>query len=346
MAVGLALTSRVHPHLDLGDNAASASPPVPTRVTRLPAHWRANGAQRLVVTLSARPARGTPRPAIRPRIRGHWTTIRRSEVFVPAFGLEPCRRYTLAVPGGTIAAGHARLGRRMTRHLKVACFPILAAQQALARLRYLPFSAGDETLSSLGPNRVASLAYRAKHIALRARTQAAPHLVRGKVDTVTRGALMSFQLRHHLTPDGALTGATWGALLEAESRHEQSTHPYTWITISEGSPETLLVHRIGGVVLSTPANTGVPGADTPQGVFPIFTHVAASDMKGTNPDGTKYDDPGVPWVNYFNGGDAVHGFPRGSYGSPQSNGCVELPVSTAERVFGMVDIGDLVIVTA
>jgi lipoprotein-anchoring transpeptidase ErfK/SrfK len=135
-------------------------------------------------------------------------------------------------------------------------------------------------------------------------------------------------------------------MLKAEIHHESASHPYTWITVSEGSPETLQVHRVGGVVFSTPVNTGVPGAETPQGVFPIFTHVPTSDMKGTNPDGTKYDDPNVPWDSYFNGGDAVHGFPRASYGSPQSNGCVELPVPAAERVYGMVDVGDLVVVTA
>ena len=38
-------------------------------------------------------------------------------------------------------------------------------------------------------------------------------------------------------------------------------------------------------------------------------------MSGTNPDGSHYSDPGVPWVSYFNGGDALHGFLRASYGS-------------------------------
>ena len=33
-------------------------------------------------------------------------------------------------------------------------------------------------------------------------------------------------------------------------------------------------------------------------------------MKGTNPDGTTYDDPNVPYASYFNGGDALHGFVR------------------------------------
>ena len=52
-------------------------------------------------------------------------------------------------------------------------------------------------------------------------------------------------------------------------------------------------------------------------------------MSGTNPDGSHYVDPGIPWVSYFNGGDALHGFVRGSYGFPQSDGCVEMPVANA-----------------
>ena len=52
----------------------------------------------------------------------------------------------------------------------------------------------------------------------------------------------------------------------------------------------------------------------------------------------------MPWVNYFNGGDAVHGYIRPTYGVPQSNGCVELPIATAQKVYGMLAVGDLVIV--
>ncbi len=64
------------------------------------------------------------------------------------------------------------------------------------------------------------------------------------------------------------------------------------------------------MVISTPANTGVAGAETERGTFPIYARYVSTTMTGTNPDGSHYSDPGVPWVNYFNGGDAVHGFPR------------------------------------
>ena len=65
-------------------------------------------------------------------------------------------------------------------------------------------------------------------------------------------------------------------------------------------------------------------------------------MSGTNVDGTKYVDPGIPWVSYFNGGDALHGYIRASYGFPQSNGCVEMPYSEAEAVWPYTPVGTLV----
>jgi lipoprotein-anchoring transpeptidase ErfK/SrfK len=68
-------------------------------------------------------------------------------------------------------------------------------------------------------------------------------------------------------------------------------------------------------------------------------------MSGTNPDGSTYSDPGIPWVSYFNGGDALHGFIRASYGFPQSLGCVEMPYATAGEVFPYTPIGTIVHVT-
>ena len=49
-------------------------------------------------------------------------------------------------------------------------------------------------------------------------------------------------------------------------------------------------------------------------------------------------------VSYFNGGDALHEFPRYSYGFPQSLGCVEMPFASAETVLPYTPIGTLVTV--
>ena len=97
-------------------------------------------------------------------------------------------------------------------------------------------------------------------------------------------------------------------------------------------------------MLGTPGQHRRPRRRDRAGTFPIFVRFAATTMTGINLDGTHYGDPGVPWVNYFNGGDAVHGYPRAGYGFPQSNGCVELPIPTAETVYGMLGLGDLVTV--
>jgi lipoprotein-anchoring transpeptidase ErfK/SrfK len=154
--------------------------------------------------------------------------------------------------------------------------------------------------------------------------------------------LMVFQSEHEIEPTGTLEAATWKALLKAAEKNERNPSPYTFVTVTESLPETLEVHRGGHVVFSTPANTGVPGAETAQGIFPIYSRFVSTTMTGTDVDGTKYTVPDVPWVNYFNGGDAVHGYPRASYGFPQSNGCVELPIEAAAQVYPMLKIGDIV----
>jgi hypothetical protein len=170
----------------------------------------------------------------------------------------------------------------------------------------------------------------------------APPLAYGQLDETTKGALIVFQSEHEIEPTGTPETATWKALLRAAEKHERNPSPYTFVTVTESLPETLEVHRDDRVVFSTPANTGVPGAETAPGVFPIYSRFVSTTMTGTDVDGTKYTVPDVPWVNYFNGGDAVHGYPRASYGFPQSNGCVELPIEAAAQVYPMLKLGDIV----
>ncbi|HEY2767770.1 MAG TPA: L,D-transpeptidase family protein, partial [Solirubrobacteraceae bacterium] len=188
-------------------------------------------------------------------------------------------------------------------------------------------------------------AYRPFHGRLAPDPTDAPPVEMGTLDATTKGGLEVFQEDHDLEPTGEPNAATWRLLLIVDSLYHRNRRPYTWVSVTESIPETLEVHQGHHVALSSPANTGVPGAETAQGIFPIFSRFTSTTMSGTNPDGSKYKDPGVPWVSYFNGGDAVHGFPRGSYGSPQSNGCVELPISTAAQVYPMLAIGDIVWVT-
>ena len=137
----------------------------------------------------------------------------------------------------------------------------------------------------------------------------------------------------------------WSALLGAVSGGKTDTSPYNYVVVSKQLPESLTLYENGSPTMTGVAvNTGAPGADTVDGTYPVFEHVPSSRMQGTNPDGSHYDDPDVPWASYFNGGDALHGFVRATYGSPQSNGCVEMPIATAAQVWPLTPIGTLVTV--
>jgi hypothetical protein len=354
VAVGAALA---RPHsvgslLGSGSSGASAPPPPlpPTRLVSVPGGTITNGTDPLSVTLSAPPAYRSPRPTLFPAVAGTWSTVGDTESFTPAATLAPCSKYTLTVWAHTFATGYAPLGRRHVLTLDVKCPSLTGLQQALARLGYLGaklhpiyrvhIHAGPETLGEAAVH-----AYRPPHGRLAPDPTDAPPVELGQLEETTKGALEVFQADHNLEPTGEPDAATWRLLLIVESLYHRAPHPYTWVTVSESLPETLEVHRGDRVALSTPVNTGVAGAETAQGIFPIFARYVSTTMEGTDPDGVHYVAPDVPWVNYFNGGDAVHGYPRASYGFPQSNGCVELPIETAAAVYPMLQIGDIVWVT-
>jgi hypothetical protein len=325
-------------------------PAPPTRLTGLPAGSIEDGTAQIVVRLSAPPAPNSPAPLLSPSVAGTWKAVGDSETFTPKSTLEPCSSYTLRIWAGTDALGHPPLGREHRQTLRVGCPSLRGLQQALARLRYLPYTidaAHGRNSGARAENRgsAAHYAFNPPAARLVANEADAPGLNYGSLDTTTRAALIVYQSDHGLSATGAPDSSTWASLLAAETLGHVDPTPYTFVTVSEGSPETLEVHRGGRVVISTPANTGVAGAETERGTFPIYARYVSTTMTGTNPDGSHYSDPGVPWVNYFNGGDAVHGFPRASYGFPQSNGCVELPIGTAAQVYPLLAIGDLVIVS-
>jgi L,D-transpeptidase catalytic domain len=333
--------------------AAPTTPTKPapaTRLTGLPSGAISDGTSRLVVRLSAPPASDSPEPMLTPAVAGTWKTSGDSETFTPASTLEPCSTYTLTVWAGTDALGHPPLGKSRHETLRVGCPSLQGLQQALARLRYLPYAidAAHGRNSGSRPEArgsAARYAFDPPAAKLVADVHDAPGLRYGSLDPTTHGALMVYQSDHNLSVTGDPDGSTWASLLAAETLGHGDPEPYTFVTVSESVPETLEVHRGNHIAITTPANTGVAGAETELGTFPIYARYVSTTMSGTNPDGSSYVDPGVPWVNYFNGGDAVHGFPRASYGFPQSNGCVELPIGTAAQVYPLLAIGDLVIVS-
>jgi peptidoglycan hydrolase-like protein with peptidoglycan-binding domain len=168
----------------------------------------------------------------------------------------------------------------------------------------------------------------------------------GEPNTIDQGALMKFQNEHGLTPDGVATPETWNALLADATAGKTAPTHYSYVVVAQTTPEVMRLWKDGKFVVKGAANTGISSAPTPNGTWPVYSHIAVGTMSGTNPDGTKYHDPGIPWISYFHGGDALHAFPRGSYGSPQSLGCVELQLDVARQIWPSTPIGTLVTVHA
>jgi hypothetical protein len=169
---------------------------------------------------------------------------------------------------------------------------------------------------------------------------------------VVKGAIMKFEDTHGMTADGMIGPDLWKALTTAEisgkglgENGPDGGYSYVYVH-RDHSPQTMTLWHNGHTVITSPGNTGVAAAPTDLGTYPVFEHLAVTTMTGTNPDGSHYSDPGIQWVSYFNGGDALHEFPRGSYGFPQSVGCVELPMDAAKKIWPYTPIGTLVNVEA
>ncbi|MGC9269506.1 L,D-transpeptidase [Acidiphilium sp.] len=126
---------------------------------------------------------------------------------------------------------------------------------------------------------------------------------------------------------------------------------FTWVAVSKDNPaETATIWQrdrnraIWHIALRSLVNTGIDHA-TPDGSWPIVWRLKSARMKGVTPTGSHYDVRAVPWVNYFHGNDALHGFARAAYGFPQSAGCVELPVPIAKHAFTLLHDGAIVTIT-
>jgi hypothetical protein len=164
----------------------------------------------------------------------------------------------------------------------------------------------------------------------------------GTNNVILEGALMRFQSVNNLPTTGQMDTRTWESLNVAALQHRYDPMTYNFVLVSKALPQKLKLYLNGRLKYSSFVNTGISVAPTQSGTFPVYLHYVTTTMSGTNPNGTSYHDPGIPWVSYFNGGDALHGFLRGSYGWPQSLGCVEMPFANAGVVWPHTPIGTLV----
>jgi peptidoglycan hydrolase-like protein with peptidoglycan-binding domain len=290
----------------------------------------------------------SPLPTLSPPVAGSWQQITPTTLaFVATAPLVPSSTETVTVPagaGGVVSSGGVALGQAATVHFTVADGTTLRLQQLLAQLGYLPVGftpAGPLSApQELAQPQEGTFAWRFTEPA-----SLESLWTPGTADVITKAAVMTFESHHGMQADGEAGPAVWSQLLADATTGAVDTGAYNYVFVSKAEPERATVYSNGAAVYSTLANTGVAGATTADGTFPVFEHLTVTTMSGTNPDGSKYRDPGIPWVSYFNGGDALHGFVRGSYGYPQSDGCVEMPPANAAVVYPYTPIGTLVTVS-
>ena len=166
----------------------------------------------------------------------------------------------------------------------------------------------------------------------------------GTANIIVVGALMRFQNVHNLPVTGNMDTTTWLTLLRAVLARQYSPTSYNFVYVQEALPEHLTLYQNGHPTFSSLVNTGIAVSPTEIGTHAVYLRYTIQTMSGTNPNGTHYSDPGIPWVSYFYGGDALHGFIRSSYGWPQSLGCVEMPFVDAQTLWPQTPLGTMVTV--
>jgi lipoprotein-anchoring transpeptidase ErfK/SrfK len=254
----------------------------------------------------------------------------------------------LTVPGGSSGVrgeNGATLSTSTTVSFSVVAGDELRLQQLLAGLNFLPLgfvpSGPAPTRADLATDQPGTFSWRWANMP----SDLTSMWTQGTENEITRAAVEAFQTQNNLTVDGIAGPAVWTALINDTITGKTDSTPYIYVLVNKAVPQNLTLWNNGvAQYVGIPVNTGIPGADTVDGSYAVFEHVRYSEMKGTNVDGSTYDDPNVPYASYFNGGDALHGFARSSYGSPQSNGCVEMSYADAALVWPLTPVGTLVTV--
>jgi peptidoglycan hydrolase-like protein with peptidoglycan-binding domain len=340
-------------------SSASQAATGPLQVTSVTPARRAaqvSGTAAIEVSFSAPLAATSPLPTIRPSIAGNWQGMGTSSLkFVPATGFKQYTHVTLSIPGGPLgvrSAGGGLLASTINVRYRVGSYQTARLDQLLAQLGYLPLTwspaagatvpAATDTAGQLAAAFTAPQGQFAWDSGYPARLRQFWHNGQA-TGLILKGAVMAFESDHGLAMDGVAGPAVWTDLLKAVARNQANTHGYTYAIANEANPETLTIWHNGHVVLHALTNTGIPASPTTIGTAPVYLRYYTQIMRGKNPDGTKYADR-VYYVSYFRAGEAVHYYLRGSYGSPQSLGCVELPMAEAQKAWPYLSYGSLVTV--
>jgi hypothetical protein len=296
----------------------------------------------VTVRFSAPLTPGSAMPTLSPPLQGSWKRVSSTTwSFTPTEAALPLSSESVTVPAGLTSTAGAELSRPVTASWKVRNGSVLRLQEVLAELGYLPLSwvrTGPQPAATSVVDTAVAEMYNppAGHFSWRY-PNTPPQLQaawkEGSFNRMTAGAMVAFEVKDRLPGYTSIRPQMWSALLTALEDDTTNPEGYTYALVSQALPESLTLWHDGIDVETFTVNTGINGRNTPVGNFFVYRRFVSTTMSGENPNGTYYDDHGVRWVNYFDGGVAIHGFVRASYGFPQSLGCVELPLPDAEIAY-------------
>jgi peptidoglycan hydrolase-like protein with peptidoglycan-binding domain len=170
-----------------------------------------------------------------------------------------------------------------------------------------------------------------------------PGRVDGVIDDNTRRALMLFRKWEGLKLTGGLGRDEFDAIMNATAPQARDAG-YRHVEVDLDRQVLLLIDDDGAIKRMLPVSTGsnkrynekgLRGlAYTPTGRFRIYAKIAGWRK---SPLGLLY------YPNYFSDGLAIHGNPSVPH-SPQSHGCVRIPMSAAEAMSKALPVGTILLI--
>jgi Uncharacterized protein conserved in bacteria len=170
-----------------------------------------------------------------------------------------------------------------------------------------------------------------------------PGRVDGVIDGVTRNALIAFQKWEGRKVTGQLTRDDFDLIMRASAPQPRDSG-YRHVEIDLDHQVLLSIDSDGLVRRVLPVSTGsnkhysekgMSGlAYTPRGRFRIYAKISGWRE---SPLGLLY------YPNYFSDGLAIHGNPSVPQ-SPQSHGCIRVPMSAAVEISRLLPVGTIVLI--
>jgi len=167
--------------------------------------------------------------------------------------------------------------------------------------------------------------------------------VDGAIDDKTRGGLVLFQKWESRKHTGQISRSEFDAIMDAEAPQPRDPG-YAHVEVDVDRQLLLLIDSEGAITTMLPVSTGsnkqynekgMRGlAYTPRGRFRVYAKIAGWRK---SPLGLLY------YPNYFSDGLAIHGNPSVPR-SPQSHGCVRIPMTAAAEISRRLPVGTIVLI--